>query len=161
MSQEPESDCIQLEDTHYEMEHNEGVDEDGRDDFPDIQKRNAKRRKEYNRDEITSVPEINPKGKIRIPRISQNPTKLLGLRFPCDQCAYSSTRISHLTDHKNSQHLGLRFPCDQCEYSATSNGKLKVHKNAKHLGLRFPCDMCEKIYDNNSYLIRHIRKKHL
>ena len=80
MSQEPESDCIQLEDTHdemeqkggqgvdedgwdciqlehthYEIEHNEGVDEDGRDDFPDIQKRDPKRRKEYNRGKIVLI----------------------------------------------------------------------------------------------------------
>jgi len=155
MSQQPEYDCIKLEDTHDEMEQKED-------------------------DETT--PENNSTGKIRIPRISNFyfppkevkpqscPNPLLADnssdvmqngRYPCNICEQTFSTNYRRKHHIKTKHMGERHLCDQCEYSTTRNAYLKAHKNAKHLGLRFPCDICEKTYENNSYLKRHIRKKHM
>ena len=33
-------------------------------------------------------------------------TEILGVKYPCDQCAYAATRQSNLKQHKDSVHEG-------------------------------------------------------
>jgi len=127
MSQQPEYDCIKLEDTHDEMEQKED-------------------------DETT--PEINSTGKILIPRISTfyfppkevkpqsclNPLLadnssdvMLNGRYPCNICEKTFSTNYRRKHHIKTRHMGLRFPCDICEKTYENNSYLKRHIRKKHM----------------------------
>ena len=55
-----------------------------------------------------------------------------GVRYPCNQCEFTATSLSHLNRLKKVKHKGLRYECNQCEYAATSVSHLKRHTDNKH-----------------------------
>ena len=69
-----------------------------------------------------------------------NRSKLEGVRYPCNQCEFSSTTADYLKKHIQSIHEGVRYPCNQCEFSATSKDNLKKHIQSIHEGVRYPCN---------------------
>ena len=58
-----------------------------------------------------------------------------GVRYSCDKCEYSATRLIHLKSQKEYIHEGQRFHCDKCEYSGTCRGNLRKHIESKHEGV--------------------------
>ena len=50
-----------------------------------------------------------------------------GVKYPCDQCDYASTRLSDLKTHKESKNKRISYPWDQCEYAASRLLDLSAH----------------------------------
>ena len=65
--------------------------------------------------------------------IMQKEVKHGEIRFPCDQCEFTTTRSSSLKQHKEAIHEGIRYPCEYCGYAATQKSSLNRHmKSKKH-----------------------------
>ena len=71
----------------------------------------------------------------------------------CQACSFNG-RL------KESKHEGIRYPCNQCEFASTKPGILKAHKKSKHEGIRYPCDECDYAAKDQKYLKRHKESKH-
>jgi len=86
--------------------------------------------------------------------------KHIGMRYPCDQCEYIATSVSHTKSHKEAKHEGIRYPCELCEFTTTRPGDLKRHKESKHEGKRHPCFQCDYIATELRSLKSHIKAIH-
>ena len=40
-------------------------------------------------------------------------------KHQCNECSFITTRASYLKRHIEAKHEDIRYPCDQCEYSST------------------------------------------
>ena len=78
-----------------------------------------------------------------------------GIIYPCDQCEYAATSLSHLKNHKKSNHEVIRYPCDQCDYKFADLSNLRKQQKLKYEGIRYPCDQCEYLTTRPIYLKRH------
>ena len=83
-----------------------------------------------------------------------------GVKFPCDQCDYKTTRKNSLMTHIKSRHEGVKFPCDQCDYKATLKRNLLTHIESLHKGITFACDQCEYKATYKNALLKHQKRKH-
>ena len=99
------------------------------------------------------------------------------IRFPCDQCDYSTTKEVYLQVHKDKLHRGIVHRiinrCGHCEFSATTPEEISLHEKAQHdfpdnskeeesyvkgtklSGIKYKCDHCD--YTAPSL---HLLKKH-
>ena len=57
-----------------------------------------------------------------------------GVRYPCDECDYSSVKAWSLKKHKESKHGGVSYSCTQCDFVGNSASSLKTHTKAQHTG---------------------------
>jgi len=59
-------------------------------------------------------------------------------------------------------HEKVRYPCDQCDYTTTQKGKIKMHVDTIHNGKVFPCeyDDCQYTSLRKDGLKNHISKVH-
>ena len=46
---------------------------------------------------------------------------------------------SNLIRHIESRHEGVRYPCSECEFISTRANELKIGVESKHEGVRYPC----------------------
>ena len=68
----------------------------------------------------------------------QKEAKLEGVRYPCDQCQFSSTCTCHLKRHKKVKLETMRYLCYQCDFAAKEIKTLKRNnKGGKHEGIRY------------------------
>ena len=107
----------------------------------------------------------------------------------CDQCSFTSSYTSHLSQHIRSVHSGTTFNCDKCETTTESKLLLLEHMNYKHeecsehsctdcdfvsldqgayrahvkyahTSNRYPCDQCSFSATNKSRLKEHKDVQH-
>ena len=86
--------------------------------------------------------------------------KHLGVRYPCSQCDYVATQMSHLNRHVQSKHELIKYPCSQCGYEAAELSSLRRHQKSQHEGVRYPCDQCGYTTSRISHLKNHKAAKH-
>jgi hypothetical protein len=83
-----------------------------------------------------------------------------GLRYYCDQCAFSAKALGHLGIHQQSVHEGVRYNCDQCNFKGKLKSELRQHIKVEHEGLRYYCDMCDHAAKSVPILKNHMRIQH-
>ena len=86
--------------------------------------------------------------------------KHTGIRYPCDQCEYAASTRRDMNSHKRSKHGIISYPCDQCKYAATTPSNLKIHKQSRHERIQYPCDQCEYTGNEQCSLEIHYQNKH-
>merc|ERR1719319_2015075 len=68
------------------------------------------------------------------------------------------------TEHLQHMHMNdkIRYPCDQCDYTSTQKGKIKMHIDTIHNGKNFPCEYVDCMYTalRKDGLKNHIMKVH-
>ena len=68
-----------------------------------------------------------------------------GRKYPCNECEYQASKISHLNVHQQSVHQGRKYPCQECEYQSTTKSNLTAHHRSVHLGEIYPCQQATKV----------------
>ena len=53
-------------------------------------------------------------------------------KYPCNQCNYKASKVSHIQEHIKSIHEGARYPCNHCTYKATTQSNLIRHIRSYH-----------------------------
>ena len=80
--------------------------------------------------------------------------KKVSLRYKCDRCEVSFTKMGRLKSHISSVHEKIKpFKCENCDYLCSTKGVMKQHVKSIHIKTRpFKCEICDREFGKKSGL---------
>ena len=90
------------------------------------------------------------------------------VKFDCQNCEKSFTRMHSLNNHQKYFHEGIEPPlkqkpyskqCKECDYKADTRNKWSYHRSV-HLNIKFSCDLCDFQSKHKQFVLFHKISKH-